>query len=178
MNALQPVPFWVLVGESCVIKTRKSAAAGHLTASVNSNTKLPGLWLTQSRIKTLEPAGRMVAAQDKGPQRLPLSKVGMCQGKTKEKQKKKWSDRNRTNLLRRSGGRDGGLRPHVFSRGACWQTGWEGKEGKFKLGDTFLPFTVMTQRESCKHTHTELRRGGQWLKASMSQISADVLQVL
>lgn len=89
MNALQPVPFWVLVGESRVIKTRKSAAAGHLTASVNSNTKLPGLWLTQSRIKTLEPAGKMVAAQDKGPPRLSLSKVGMCQGKTKEKPKKK-----------------------------------------------------------------------------------------
>lgn len=31
------------------------------------------------------------------------------------------------------------------------------KEGKFKLEERFLPFIMMTQHESCKHTHTELR---------------------
>lgn len=31
------------------------------------------------------------------------------------------------------------------------------KEGKFKLEGRFLPFTMMTQRESCKHTHMESR---------------------
>lgn len=33
----------------------------------------------------------------------------------------------------------------------------EEKEGKFKLVECFLLLARMTQRESCKHTHTEMR---------------------
>lgn len=92
---------------------------------MSSNAKLPDLGLTQRRLKTLELAGKTLAVQDKGPE--AVTKQGQAvSGKERETKKKKSpktqtkrteevSDRNSTNLLRRSGRGDGGLRPHVFS---------------------------------------------------------------
>lgn len=49
------------------MESTKSAAVKQLAGSLNSNAKLPGLWLTQRRIKTPEQASKTLAVQAKGP---------------------------------------------------------------------------------------------------------------
>lgn len=61
-------PFGSSLGQPCHKKATKSAALEQLAAPVNSNAKLPGLGLTQSRIKTPGLAGETLAVRDKGPE--------------------------------------------------------------------------------------------------------------
>lgn len=140
----------------------KSAALEQFAAWLNSNAKLSSLELAQSGIKTLEQAGNtLLAVRDKDP-RLSLSKVSLS-SENKDNLKrptlriKWWKESEKLTFCGDLDVETGDWDLMVLAEEPADKHMRKRDRGNSNQSVFYFQSRNMTQHESCKHKHMELR---------------------